>query len=242
MVFVAFAVSTALAAKEISIKNLSDGYGYGYVTIDQAKESLGKNKSTPVMKTPVKQKSVIKTAEFKKPPAVKKATAPEVKKPVRQKASATAVIKTAKAKKVKEKSFVKKRLRRHKRPVAVKLPQNTTQYKVVRGDSLWRIAKATGTSVPVLAKLNGIRNPARIDAGWVIKIPQVSREQKLATLKKELASLNAKVKKVQEQIAKVESTPASAVPTTPSASVTGPAPDTVSAPAVPTVQPQVIFL
>lgn len=44
-------------------------------------------------------------------------------------------------------------------------------YKVVRGDTLAKIAKAHGTTVDTLVKLNGIKNKSLIYVGQIIKLP-----------------------------------------------------------------------
>lgn len=44
-------------------------------------------------------------------------------------------------------------------------------YKVVKGDTLSKIAKANGTTVDALVKLNGIKNKNIIYAGQIIKLP-----------------------------------------------------------------------
>lgn len=47
----------------------------------------------------------------------------------------------------------------------------TGTYKVKRGDSLSRIAKALGTTVTVLKQLNDLGDPPRIRIGQVLKVP-----------------------------------------------------------------------
>ena len=44
-------------------------------------------------------------------------------------------------------------------------------YTVVSGDNLTKIAKANGTTVAVLVKLNGIKDANKINVGQVIKLP-----------------------------------------------------------------------
>lgn len=44
-------------------------------------------------------------------------------------------------------------------------------YKVVKGDTLEKIAKANGTTVDTLVKLNGLKNKNLIYAGQIIKLP-----------------------------------------------------------------------
>ncbi len=45
------------------------------------------------------------------------------------------------------------------------------EYKIKKGDTLWDIAKANGTTVDALAKANGIENPNLIYAGNTLNIP-----------------------------------------------------------------------
>lgn len=47
-------------------------------------------------------------------------------------------------------------------------------YKIKKGDTLWDIARANGTTVDALAKANGIKNPDLIYAGDTITIPTAS--------------------------------------------------------------------
>ena len=47
----------------------------------------------------------------------------------------------------------------------------TTNYTVVRGDTLSAIARRFGTTVSVLAEINSIRNPDKIYVGQVLIIP-----------------------------------------------------------------------
>lgn len=47
-------------------------------------------------------------------------------------------------------------------------------YTVVRGDSLWNIARRYGTTVKELAQLNSIKNPSLIFIGQILKIPKVA--------------------------------------------------------------------
>lgn len=52
-------------------------------------------------------------------------------------------------------------------------PPTPKTYKVVSGDTLWAIAKrflGDGSKYPQLAKLNGMANPNKINAGQVIKL------------------------------------------------------------------------
>ena len=56
-------------------------------------------------------------------------------------------------------------------PDPVPQPQPTITYRIKRGDTLSKIAVRYGTTVAVLAQLNGIANPNRIYVGQVIRIP-----------------------------------------------------------------------
>jgi len=44
-------------------------------------------------------------------------------------------------------------------------------YTVKKGDTLWAIARAHGTTVPALVDLNGLRDPSHIDVGQKLKLP-----------------------------------------------------------------------
>jgi murein DD-endopeptidase MepM/ murein hydrolase activator NlpD len=50
------------------------------------------------------------------------------------------------------------------------------QHTVKPGENLYRIGQAYGVSHRELARLNGIANPDRIEAGQVIRIPKATRE------------------------------------------------------------------
>lgn len=52
---------------------------------------------------------------------------------------------------------------------------STINYTIQRGDTLSEIASRYGTTVNVLVNLNGIRNPNRIYAGNIIKVPITTR-------------------------------------------------------------------
>ncbi|MDO4573340.1 MAG: LysM peptidoglycan-binding domain-containing protein, partial [Clostridia bacterium] len=49
--------------------------------------------------------------------------------------------------------------------------ENERRYTVRPGDTLWAIARRFGTTVAELARLNGIRDPALIYPGEVLRIP-----------------------------------------------------------------------
>src|SRR3989442_12092624 len=49
------------------------------------------------------------------------------------------------------------------------------RHRVERGETLYRIGKAYGVSDGELARLNGIRDPGRIEIGQVIVIPHATR-------------------------------------------------------------------
>ena len=58
------------------------------------------------------------------------------------------------------------------KPVAPKPATSKAKtYTVVSGDNLTKIAKANGTTVAVLVKLNGIKDANKINVGQVIKLP-----------------------------------------------------------------------
>src|SRR5690606_17398929 len=44
-------------------------------------------------------------------------------------------------------------------------------YTVRKGDTLWAIARAQGTTVPVLVDLNDLRDPSRLAVGQKLKLP-----------------------------------------------------------------------
>ena len=50
-------------------------------------------------------------------------------------------------------------------------PQRIIRYRVRFGDTLMKIARRYGTTVQALVQLNNIRNPNRIYAGQIIKVP-----------------------------------------------------------------------
>ena len=47
-----------------------------------------------------------------------------------------------------------------------------TRYKVVKGDTLWKIAQANDTTVATLAKVNDIENPDLIEVDQLLYIPE----------------------------------------------------------------------
>jgi LysM repeat protein len=57
------------------------------------------------------------------------------------------------------------------KPVAAKpAASGASTYTVVSGDNLTKIAKANGTTVAALVKLNGIKDANKINVGQVIKL------------------------------------------------------------------------
>lgn len=56
-----------------------------------------------------------------------------------------------------------------------------TVYTVKRGDTLYRISRATGTSVKELARLNGISPPYTIEVGQKLKVSSGSKSSKTAS-------------------------------------------------------------
>jgi lipoprotein NlpD len=50
------------------------------------------------------------------------------------------------------------------------------RHRVERGESLYRIGKAYGVAPDALARVNGIKDPARIEVGQMIVIPHARRE------------------------------------------------------------------
>lgn len=56
-------------------------------------------------------------------------------------------------------------------PVSALDRPETPRHQVRRGETLWRIARANGCSVEMLAKLNGIDNPSSLRVGQVLRLP-----------------------------------------------------------------------
>ena len=57
--------------------------------------------------------------------------------------------------------------------VAASLPADAAQfYTVVRHDTLYSIARHFGVPLDLLARVNGIRDPSRIEVGMVLRIPE----------------------------------------------------------------------
>jgi len=50
----------------------------------------------------------------------------------------------------------------------------TAQYRVSKGDTLWRIARKFETTPQELARMNGIADPSRLRVGDTLKVPSVS--------------------------------------------------------------------
>ena len=61
------------------------------------------------------------------------------------------------------------------------------RHRVVRGESLYRIAKAYGVAPETLARVNGIKDAQRIEVGQVIVIPHARRELPVAMITPERA-------------------------------------------------------
>jgi len=61
------------------------------------------------------------------------------------------------------------------------------RHRVERGESLYRIGKAYGVSPEVLARVNGISDPGRIEVGQTIVIPHARRELPVAIITPERA-------------------------------------------------------
>ncbi|WP_406729931.1 LysM peptidoglycan-binding domain-containing protein [Streptomyces sp. GD-15H] len=49
-------------------------------------------------------------------------------------------------------------------------PSGGTTYTVKKGDTLWSIARAHGTTVPALVDTNGLEDPGRLDVGQKLKL------------------------------------------------------------------------
>ncbi|MFF2189230.1 LysM peptidoglycan-binding domain-containing protein [Streptomyces sp. NPDC058155] len=60
----------------------------------------------------------------------------------------------------------------------------TGTYKVKAGDTLGEIAEAHGTTVKILADLNGIKDPNKIGAGKVLKLPTSAPPKRVVSLSK----------------------------------------------------------
>ena len=61
---------------------------------------------------------------------------------------------------------------------------NTTEYVVVKGDSLWKIAEklyGDGFKWTILQKENGIKNPSSIDIGQKLLVPETTIAAKAPT-------------------------------------------------------------
>lgn len=66
------------------------------------------------------------------------------------------------------------------KPVTVRYEQGV--YHVVKpGETLWRICKAYGVDMDYVARINGISDPSKIQAGQKIFIPGAREEKKIGT-------------------------------------------------------------
>jgi murein DD-endopeptidase MepM/ murein hydrolase activator NlpD len=61
------------------------------------------------------------------------------------------------------------------------------RHRVEAGESLWRIGKAYGVSHEVLARVNRLEDPSRIEAGQVLIVPHASRRLPVAVITPEQA-------------------------------------------------------
>lgn len=65
-----------------------------------------------------------------------------------------------------------------------KTSSSGSTYKVKKGDTLTKIAKAKGTTVKAIQELNKISNPDHIEVGQTLKIPDSNEEPKYHVVKK----------------------------------------------------------
>jgi LysM repeat protein len=66
---------------------------------------------------------------------------------------------------------MRKRIRARLTDEPVPAPSTGGTYTVKRGDTLWGIARAHGTTVPVLVDLNGLKDPSSLSVGQKLKLP-----------------------------------------------------------------------
>ncbi|WP_435834765.1 LysM peptidoglycan-binding domain-containing protein [Streptomyces althioticus] len=66
---------------------------------------------------------------------------------------------------------LRKRIRARLTDEPVPAPSTGGTYTVKRGDTLWAIARAHGTTVPVLVDLNGLKDPSSLSVGQKLKLP-----------------------------------------------------------------------
>lgn len=74
-------------------------------------------------------------------------------------------------------------------------PASPTSYQVVKGDTLWKIAKSFGVSPTVLAQTNGLADPGALKIGSTLKIPRSAATKaapKAAPVREAEASVPAK--------------------------------------------------
>ncbi|MBV4414533.1 peptidoglycan DD-metalloendopeptidase family protein [Enterobacteriaceae bacterium YMB-R22] len=64
-----------------------------------------------------------------------------------------------------------------KKPVPVKGSYQGATYTVKRGDTLWRIARISGSSVRELARLNGLRSPYTLAVGQSLRVKPSARSK-----------------------------------------------------------------
>ncbi|MBQ4505874.1 MAG: LysM peptidoglycan-binding domain-containing protein [Firmicutes bacterium] len=74
-------------------------------------------------------------------------------------------------------------------------------YTIVKGDNLTKIARAFGTTVDELVKLNGIENPNLIYAGAELKIPFTAEELAAKAEEAAKAAAEAAKKEAEERMA-----------------------------------------
>lgn len=80
-------------------------------------------------------------------------------------------------------------------PIVASTPSAATSYQVVKGDTLWKIAKSFGVSPTVLAQTNGLSDPGALKIGSTLKIPRSAATKaapKAAPVREAEASVPAK--------------------------------------------------